>query len=341
MSSERVEPDLSAILAVERAEQGRELIEVLRRRAREAAIELVLVGIGAEPAGDVDDSGFHSVTSLHAPGSTLAEARELGARRAAGPVVVVCETHSFPEEGWARGIVARIGEGWAAVGPVVRPFNPARRGVAATVFDYGRWMGGPEGAWPDLPGHNTAYRRDALLAALDEFPGGMDAETLMQSRIREAGGELYLDPGVVTHHMNMESFSGAAREWLVFARVFAARRAAGWSPLRRAIYAAGSPLLPLIRMPRFLAAARRSGHLRALFAGFDLFLIVLLASAAGELMGYATRRCDPAGTIHFELERRRWAPSAPPVPELASAREVQLSLSGGGGIRTPEPPSDG
>ncbi len=180
-----------------------------------------------------------------------------------------------------------------------------------SLFDYGRWMGGPAGPWPDIPGHNSAYRRDALLAALMQMPEGMDAENLLQQVMRAAGGELYLDMDVRLVHMNVERYGAASRDWRVFSRVYAARRAAEWGPARRALYSAGSPLLPLIRFPRFVSAARRGGYLGALLRGSDIVAVALVSSAFGEMLGYATRRCNPEGTVDIELYRRRWAPSAP------------------------------
>jgi hypothetical protein len=180
-----------------------------------------------------------------------------------------------------------------------------------TVFDYGRWMAGPGGPWPDLPGHNTAYRRDALLGALEEMPDGMDAENLLQGEIRRAGGELYLDMDVRIAHLNCEHYGAAGREWRDFSRVYAARRAANWGRLRRAVYGAGSALLPVVRLTRLIGFARRGGHLGLLLRGLDIVSVALVSSAFGEMLGYLTLRCDPAATQEVELHRRRWAPSAP------------------------------
>lgn len=306
-------PELSVILPLDRTSTGAETIEALRPQAGEVAMELVLVGIddrALEPPREGGD--FAAVALLTSPGKALPDARRAGVQVATAPYVAFAETHSFPQPGWARSLVDRLDEGrWAGVGPAVEPGNPARRAVALTLFDYGRWMAGPSGPWPDLPGHNTAYRRDALLAALDRFPAGLEAETLMHHRMREAGDELYLEMRARVRHMNMEHYRACAGEWLGFSRVYAARRGADWGRLRRLVYAAGSPLLPLIRLPRMMVAARRGGYLRGLLGGIDILAVALTASAAGECLGYFTRRCDPSATLVFELHRRRWSPSAP------------------------------
>ena len=305
-------PVLSAILCVDHTQCGAETVGALRREARDVPLELVLVGInGRRPEPPADTEDFAAVRVVVHDGAALPDARVTGVRAAAAPYVAINETHSFPQRGWARGIVRRLDEGWAAVGPAIVPANPVRKAAAMTVFDYGRWMSGPSGQWSDLPGHNTAYRRDILLAALERMPDGMDAEILLQGEIRAAGGQLYLDMDVRVAHMNVESYRAASREWRAFSRVYAARRAANWGLLRRAVYAAGSPLLPMIRLFRLIRTARRDRYLGVLLRGIDMVLVPLVSSAFGEMLGYVTLRCDPSATLDVELHRRRWAPSAP------------------------------
>lgn len=307
-------PALSAILCVDHTQCGAETVDMLRRQARDVPLELVLVGVnGLRPEPPEDTADFTAVRVVVHDGPALPDARAAGVRAAAAPYVVINETHSFPQRGWASGIVRRLDEGWAGVGPAIAPANPVRKAVAMTVFDYGRWMSGPEGPWPDIPGHNSAYRRDLLLTALERMPGGLDAENLLQAEMRAAGGRLYLDMGVRVAHMNVERYGAASREWRAFSRVYAARRAASWGPLRRAVYAAGSPLLPLIRLPRLIRSARGGGYLGPLLRGLDIVSVSLVSSAFGEMLGYATLRCDPAATLEVELHRRRWAPSTPRV----------------------------
>lgn len=306
------DPALSVVLPVDRTESGTETIDALRPDARDVPLELVLVGIeGRMPAPPEQESDFAAVRRVSSEGMSLPAARTVGVRTATAPYVAIAETHSFPQPGWARGLVERLDEGWVGVGPRIQAANPARRAVALTLFDYGRWMGGPQGAWPDIPGHNSAYRRDALLSALERVPDGMDAELVIQQEMQAAGGEFYLDLGVRVMHINVERYGAAARDWQVYSRVYATRRAASWGSARRVLYAAGSPLLPLIRFPRFVSAARRGGHLGALLRGIDMLAVSLVCSAFGEMLGYATLRCDPAATVDIELHRRRWAPSAP------------------------------
>jgi hypothetical protein len=305
-------PALSAILCVDHTRCGAETVAALRREAREVPLELVLVGVdGHRPDPPDEAADFAAVRLVVHEGVALSDARTDGIRAATAPYVAITETHSFPQRGWASGIVRRLDEGWAAVGPAIGPANPVRKARAMTVFDYGRWMGGPQGPWPDLPGHNSAYRRDAVLAALEQMPDGMDAETLLQVEMRRAGGKLYLDMGIHVAHLNVEQYGAAGNEWRDFSRVYAARRAANWGFLRRAVYAAGSPLLPMIRLARLIRSAQRGGYLGPLLGGLDIVFVALVGSAFGEMLGYLTLRCDPSATLEVELHRRRWAPSAP------------------------------
>jgi hypothetical protein len=117
--------------------------------------------------------------------------------------------------------------------------------------------------------------------------------------------------GVHVAHLNVEQYGAAGNEWRDFSRVYAARRAAHWGVFRRAVYAAGSPLLPMIRLFRLIRSAQRGGYIAPLLRGLDIVFVSLVGSAFGEMLGYFTLRCDPSATLEVELHRRRWAPSAP------------------------------
>ncbi len=110
-------PALSVVLPVDRTETGAETIEILRREARSVTLELVLVGIGAlVPSPPERESDFAAVRRVTSEGRSLPDARKVGAQAAAAPYVALAETHSFPQPGWARGMVKRLDEGWVGVG---------------------------------------------------------------------------------------------------------------------------------------------------------------------------------------------------------------------------------
>ena len=99
--------------------------------------------------------------------------------------------------------------------------------------------------------------------------------------------------------------------------MYAGRRSRSWSAARRALYVAGSPLLPLVRLPRVLRDLRRArmapGELRAR-AVPDFSLVF---SAAGEAAGYAfgPGPARPELIADVEIHRdRHTRPGDLPVP---------------------------
>ena len=64
----------------------------------------------------------------------------------------------------------------------------------------------------------------------------------------------------------------------------------------RLLYAAGSPLIPLKRLPAIVQQIRRSGRSRLLPPLLPLLLVDLAASALGELTGYVLGGISPFGT---------------------------------------------
>ncbi len=138
-----------------------------------------------------------------------------------------------------------------------------------------------------LPANQSCYKRRCLLAYGDRLAGMLQAESVLHWDLARGGQRLVLEPSARVFHLNYSDLAVVLREYFLASRVFAANRAAGWRPLRRACYALGTPLLPAIRLPRILRDARRAG-LRPAVVGRALppAALILCAGAAGELLGY-------------------------------------------------------
>ena len=110
----------------------------------------------------------------------------------------------------------------------------------------------PEGELRSLPANHSCYRRDVLLGYGDRMEDMLEAEWVLQGDLLERGFRLYQDLAAKSYHLNYAAVSAAANEYFIGARIFAAERAAEWSACDGGfLYAAGSPVLPLIRAPRF------------------------------------------------------------------------------------------
>jgi hypothetical protein len=251
---------------------------------------LILAPEGREVAVDPDLARpFHSVRVIpvaYGAGSGAARAAAVHAARA--PVIAFAEDHSFPQEGWAAALVDAHREPHAAVGPAVHNANPGTLvSWADLLMGYGPWLAPTEsGPREHLPGHNTSYKRAALLSLGADLPALIESETPLQWRLRAGGQTLYLDARARVAHTNFERLP----TWLFVSfhagRVFAATRAMPWPWWRRFAFTAASPLVPLVRLRRHLGQARAAGWPWTRVAWLaPTLLIGLLADGMGQAVG--------------------------------------------------------
>jgi hypothetical protein len=281
--------ELSVILATDGLETIRAVLERLAEQTARERIELVVV---TPSAFELADGGFGAVRVVRSDGDAIdvARLRAEGVRAASAPAVLLAETHSFPAPDSLERLIERHREPWAAVGQAICNGNPQTMRSWTNLFlDYGPWAD-PHlgGALRELPTHNSSFKRAALLACGERLPELLRYSEGINAALRERGGSLYLEPRARTFHVNVSR----ATSWLVersaAGRAYAASRAEGWPAWRRAAYAVGSPLIPLVRGWRVLRDIRRTGRSAELLPRILPALAVgLTLSALGELAGYA------------------------------------------------------
>jgi hypothetical protein len=305
------EPRLSVVIVTDAYETIRKTVRHLRAQTVAAQIELVIVAADGElglDEGELAELHSHRVVRVGDIRS-LSWARAPGIRTAGAPIVVLAESHCFPEPDWAERLLAAHADGWAAVGPAVFNANPGS--VVSWVnllLDYGPWLGPtPGGELGDLPGHNSSYRRDLLVAYGDRLESMLEAETIMHADLRAAGHRLYQEPGARAAHLNVTRTASWIGERFQTGRRFASARSSRWPLWRRAVYAAGSPLIPVVRLRRLLRDVARTGTGRELRGyGYLLLGLALGVSAAGELVGYAHGSGDSMYALsRIELHKER------------------------------------
>lgn len=307
---------LAFVVATDRAATIRRLLGALRRQTMAAALELVIVcedeaALGLAPA---DTQGLGSVRVLAVPRlAPLAVAYAAGVRAAASPLVVTGETHAFPEpdalERQLATLQAAGADAIAAVVPSLANANPSSAASwASLMVTYGRSLGGPRRDVASASTHNTAYRRDLLvafgaeLASLLELGGGLDG------RLRAAGRRLVYEPAAVYLHLNVVPLRACFLDRFHSSRIYAGARCRRWSRLRRLGYAAASPLVPFVLGWRVLRsggwAEHRSLMPRGVYAPLAVSLIAMgLGEAAAYLGGPGQAGCSVAT---YELYRERY-----------------------------------
>jgi hypothetical protein len=250
------------------------------------------VWVGDEEA-DVTEAateGFfsHRIERVHRS-AAIGDANAAGARRAAAPVVAFAEDHCFPEPEWAEALIAAHACGYAAVGPEIVNGNP---GTVVSWCDfligYGPWMSpSPSGEAPFLPGHNSSYKRDLLLEYGDRLEEMLAAETVLHYHLVSRGHRLYLESRARASHLNFARWRIWLRVQFHQGRVFGGSRAAEWGHGRRLLYAAASPLIPLVRLVRISRQLLLPNRPRRMLPRLLPALILgLLTDGVGQFMGY-------------------------------------------------------
>jgi hypothetical protein len=205
--------------------------------------------------------------------------------------VAFLEDHSFPEKTCAENLIeAHRRDDFAVVGPVMGNANPIS-GVSWGCFlvYYGAYMWArPANEVRHLPGNQSCYRRDLLLEYGSRLADVLEAEAVLHEDLLAKGHRLGQEPSAKVYHLNYSRMGPVLWEYFLASRVFAAERVSRWGFIRRAVYTVGSPLLPLIRLPRILRDARRAELGRSVLRrALATVLLTLCAGAAGELLGYA------------------------------------------------------
>jgi hypothetical protein len=307
-----VSVELSVVLATDTFETIRDTVAHLSAQTAREQVELVVVTPSARgfdlDAGTHD--GFAAVRVVEASSDLLdvARLRAAGVRAAEAPVVLFAETHSFPEPTSLEALIEAHRGGWAAVGQAVGNGNP-RTTLSWTnqYLDYGPWTepcaGGPIDT---IPTHNGSFKRDVLLAAGEKLPHLLRYSDAIVALIRGRGERCYLEPRAATFHVNVSRPSSWLVERLAAGRAYAGVRGEDWPAWRRAVYVAGSPLIPLVRARRVVRDIRRTGRSAELLPRILPALTVgLVLSALGELAGYALGPGTAQRRIgEMELHRR-------------------------------------
>lgn len=288
-----IEPELSVVVLMrDDYEAVRPLVRALQRQSAREKIEVVLCSPGsrgiAVPTSDFDRFAGHQNVALRDLRST-ATARASGVRAARGRVVAFAEDHCLPHPAWAEAILDRHRGAWSGVGPVFRNGNPGNRVSRANfLIEYGDWAAPhPGGEIDHIPGHNSTYKRAALLEYGADLDSVLEAESPMQWEMRSRGHRFFLEPRARVHHWNFSLLAPSLRLRFWGGRLFAANRARSWGLARRGLYAIASPLIPVVRLRRLLRALGRLEEEGQRGGVLAVSFVLLLADGFGEFLGYA------------------------------------------------------
>ncbi|MEO8578239.1 MAG: glycosyltransferase [Gemmatimonadales bacterium] len=305
-------PDLSVILpTADNYATIRRTVSALRAQTVLDRIELVIVAPTDDPQIVPEEvAGFMSVKVVNGgPLKTSNISRAAGIRVATAPIVVLAEDHCFPEPEWASALIEAHRGDYAVVGPVLLNANPRSMiSWANLLLEYCPWLEGAGRAEVnDLPGHNSAYRKDLLLAYGVRLEELFEVELLIQRDLREKGHRMLFEPKARTNHLNFSRLSSALYLRFHAGRSFAGHRTMGWSLAKRTGYIVGSPMIPIVRFARIVQTVRASAPHSWLFPrALPMLALMLLLDGIGEIVGYVTGpggAPDILGQIEFNRVR--------------------------------------
>ena len=314
--SEAITPLISIVIATpDSFDSIRHTISCLARQTLRTSLEIVIVAssraqlkLSETPLPDLlkefAQIQIVEVGTIY----SIGRANAAGIRRGTAPLIALAEDHCFPDPQWAEHLFRAHRGPWVAVGPSVRNANPKSAVSWADLFiGYGPWL------WPTtarevdfLPGHNTSYKRAHLLAYGDKLEPMMEAETLLHWDLRKNGHRLFIDPSAQVAHMNFSLWQSWLPVQFYNGRLFAGARVREMALWKRALFIAGSPMIPWVRLWRIWTNLECGEQRRHFLGCIHALVIGLIMDGVGQLAGYVAgvgRAVDQVA--RFEFHRLR------------------------------------
>jgi glycosyltransferase involved in cell wall biosynthesis len=294
-------PGISVVFAARGSlETVQKSLECLLAQTVASQVEFIFCGDSSELLQSVGAflaprAPFARVEYLLDAEQELVMARIRAIEVATAEVVAFVEDHSFQQPNWAEELLAAFGSSpdIVAAAPVIQNPN-AETAVSRAQFQLTHEMlelrtaSERFEACGKLPWHSTAYRREALVAALGD-PGLLQVEGFLQERLlRDYPGACLVR---CTHsslqHVNMSRLLPALRFAFHGGRVFGAERSRRmqWSLLERVGRSVLFPVVAVLKIWRSAGILRDGNSLCRTAATFAAAFPIAWCHALGEAVG--------------------------------------------------------
>ena len=304
-------PALSFVVVTDTAATIGEVLAALRRQTVRKRIELVVVCRNKRELGlaDADVEEMVAVRLVEVGEiAPLHEASAAGVRVATAPIVVIGETHAFPEPDTLEIMLrsfedARV----AALAPGLSNANPGAASWGSLMVTYGAALGSDARESETISTHNAAVRRELLVAFGDELPFRLTLGGALGETLRRDGHRLLYEPRALFAHVNVVPLRSCFLDRFHGSRCYASGRARGWGLGRRALRVAGAPLVPGILGWRIAHSPGWEQHRREFgWRVWPSIAVSVVAMAVGEAAAYALG----AGrsferVVEYEVHRER------------------------------------
>jgi hypothetical protein len=304
-------PLLSVVTITDRDfEVCRKAIDFLKAQTALGDLELVIVAPSLDALGlEVEEVECFPSLQIVVVGAieSTGHAMAAGVRAARADWVAYCEEHSFPDPGWAAALIEAQADTWAAVGCSIANANPGTLVSWASLLGEFGPVAAPvrSGEVKFLGGHHASYRKELLLPFGELLDSLLEFEVALHQALLAGGHRLYLTGDAVSSHLNISRLGPFIKSDYLGQRGFGAMRwrGQGWGLSRRLVYAAGTPLIPLLRLARSVKHVWRCGRGRIPWI-FPVMAVAMIAGAVGEAAGYLFGAGQAsAGRVDIELDR--------------------------------------
>ena len=273
-------------------------LQTLTPQCREQKIEIIIAHSGAhggahggEDAVLAELARLHRATLLSFPaGTTLPRLWGAALARSTGEIIAVAETTCVPAADWVASIIAAHEASAPVIGGAVEPAGcDTLLDWAAFFCEYGQFLRPvSEGAVSELPGNNLSFKRWVMEVG-PELVAPEFWKTYWCRRLRAAGIVLQSTSSVAVYYRKSYRLWPFLARRFHHGRCFAGMRVARWSALRRAGYALGTLLLPLLFLARVVrAVAPKRRYLRQFILALPFSVLAMVSWSVGECCGYLT-----------------------------------------------------
>ena len=148
-------------------------------------------------------------------------ARNIGAARATGEVIVFLDADAVPEPGWLSGLLdALAASRWAAAGAIANGTPGSPTGTAGWLLEFSNWLPGAR----DVPDHAASASLAVRRRALDEAGGFLNdvwpGEDTILTFPWGTTGRLAFAPTAVVTHLNRTRVQDLLRHQIALGRAF-------------------------------------------------------------------------------------------------------------------------
>jgi hypothetical protein len=264
-------------------------LDSLRPQCRALGAELVLARASREPPEALAAIAAGCRLVAAPADAHIPRLRGIGLGAATGEWVALTEDHCVADPGWLEAFMAASGPGAEVLGGSMGNAKRERVTDCGAFFSeygfFGANRGEPAGhGAPLITGANVAYHR-SIVSDVAQWAQDGAWENVIHDRLHAAGRRFRLVPKARVRQNLHYRLGAFCRDRFDHGRDYAATRARGLPALRRVVFAAATPVLPLLLASRVAKAA--DPEERPYFRrGLPATLTFLAAWSAGEALGY-------------------------------------------------------